>query len=293
MIKRSTLALVGLSLVASCASSPAAPAAPAAPVVVSGAKADNPRRIQTLVADCMKQRGFKYVAWVPEAASPDDAEKAYLGDYEAMKKERSQEGFGVFAYFVHPEQREKRVLWRESDSPNFKIKNQLSPAQRTAYGKALTACRSQALKQVTGKVVTSDGDWAKQENEMIAQRLDRALNADPKLVELATLMGDCLKGKGHQVASVRPVDMSRRGGQEFEAQKQQIALNDDIPDKGLPDGQYYEPRIPVDTAKQYLNREIQAALDDLECGNDLYAAYLPRNEEIVRQVEGEFGGGES
>ena len=289
MIKRSTLALVGLSLAVGCASSPVA-----APAVVSGAKADSPLRIQTLVADCMKQRGFKYVAWVPEAAIPDDAEKkAYLGDYEAMKKERSQRGFGVFADFVYPGQREKRVLWRESDSPNFTIKNQLSPAQLTAYGKALTACRSQALKQVTGKVVTSDEDWAKQENEMIAQRLDRDLNADPKLVELATVMGDCLKGKGRQVASVRPVGMSRRGVQEFEAQKKQIALNDDISDKGLPDGQYYEPRIPVDTAKQHLNREIKAALDDLECGKDFYAAYLPRSEEIVRQVEREFGGGES
>ncbi|MBT2224577.1 hypothetical protein [Nonomuraea sp. NEAU-A123] len=284
MIRRSTLAFVGFILVAGCASSPAG-----APVVVSGTKADNPRRIQTLVADCMKQRGFKYVAWVPKVASPDDAEQAYLGDYEAMKKERSQEGFGVFVNFVHPEQREKRAIWRETDSPNFTIKNQLSPTQRTAYGKALTACRSQALKQVTGKVVTSDEDWAKQENEMIAQRLDRDLNADPKLVELATAMGDCLKGKGHQVTSARPVDMSRRGGQEFEAQKKQIALNDDIPDTELPDGQYYEPRIPVDTAKQYLNREIKAAVDDLECGKDFYAAYLPRSEEIVRQVEGEFG----
>ncbi|MEU7861453.1 hypothetical protein [Nonomuraea sp. NPDC049141] len=287
MIKRSTLALVGLSLVAGCASSPVA-----APVVVNSGKADDPRRIQTLVADCMKQRGFKYVAWVPEAKVSDDVEKAYLGDYEAMKKERSQRGFGVFADFVYPEEGEKRVIWRESDSPNFAVKNQLSPAQRTAYGKALTACRSLALKQVTGKVVTSDEDRAKQENEMIAQRLDRELNADPKLVELATAMGDCLKGKGGQVASLRPVDMSRRGMQEFEAQKQKIALNDDIPDKGLPDGQYYEPRIPVATARQYLNREVKAALDDLECGKDFYAAYLPRTDEIARQVEREFGGGD-
>ncbi|MEV0348899.1 hypothetical protein AB0H88_24245 [Nonomuraea sp. NPDC050680] len=83
--------------------------------------------------------------------------------------------------------------------------------------------------------------------------------------------------------------MSRRSGQEFEAQKKRIALNDDIPDKGLPDGQYYEPRIPVNTARQYLNREIKAALDDLECGKDFYAAYLPRNAEIVRRVEREFG----
>jgi hypothetical protein len=286
MIKRSTLAVVGLCLAAGCATSP-----PVAPAVVSGGKTDKPRQIQSVVADCMKQRGFKYVAWVPEVKISDDAGKAYLGDYEAMKKERTEQGFGIFADFVHPEQREKRVLWRESDSPNFTIKNQLSPAQRVAYGKALTACRSQGLKQVTGKVATSDADWAKQENELIAQRLDRELNADPKLVGLASAMGDCLKGKGHQMASLRLVDMSRRGGQEFEAQKKQIALNDDIPDKGLPGGQYYEPRIPVNTARQYLNREIKAALDDLECGKDFYAAYLPKEQEIVRRVEGEFGSG--
>ncbi|MEU7741747.1 hypothetical protein [Nonomuraea sp. NPDC049158] len=286
MIKRSTLALVGLGLVAGCAAAP-----PVAPAVVSGGKTDQPRQIQTVVADCMKQRGFKYVAWVPEVKISEDAGKAYLGDYEAMKKERTEQGFGIFAGFVHPEQREKRALWRESDSPNFTIKNQLSPAQRVAYGKALTACRSQGLQRVTGKVVTSDEDRAKQENELIAQRLDRDLNADPKLVGLASAMGDCLKGKGHQVASLRPVDMSQRGGEEFEAQKKRIALNDDIPDKGLPAGQYYEPRIPVGTARQYLSREIKAALDDLECGKDFYAAYLPRSMEIVRRVQGEFGSG--
>lgn len=44
-------------------------------------------------------------------------------------------------------------------------------------------------------------------------------------------------------------------------------------------------------SSQYLGREIKAAPDDLECGRDFYAAYLPRKRAISVQVGELFGGG--
>ncbi|MEV4565113.1 hypothetical protein AB0K12_15200 [Nonomuraea sp. NPDC049419] len=247
------------------------------------------QRIQSAIADCMKQQGFKYVAWVPEQDVLEEFDKASSGDYEAMRRERSSHGFGVFDLLADPGG--KRVVWSESDSPNHTIKNELSDAQRAAYDKALTSCGNAAIKQVTGKVVTSEADRAEQRNKLIDQTLERELNGEPRLVELAAAMGDCLKGKGYRVDSLKPVDLDRRGAREFEAQKRALAMKDDIPERDLPEGRYYEPRLPQATAKQYLGREIKASLDDLECGKDFYAAYLPRKRAISAQVGDLFGGG--
>ncbi|RVX45599.1 hypothetical protein EDD27_8411 [Nonomuraea polychroma] len=277
------LCLVGM---AGCASTTQARPAPE---TTSGSPSDQPQRIQSAIADCMKQKGFKYVAWVPDPKIDDQWKKAVSGDYAAMRKQRQEEGFGVFFLLAHPDR--KRAIWSETDSPNFAIKNELSPAQQAAYGKALTSCRTQAIKQINGRVVKSDEDWAEQENQMLKQTLDRELNGDPRLVELAAAMGDCLKGKGYRVDSVRPVDMSNRGWNEFEDKKKRIAMNDDIPEKGLPRGRYFEPRLAPAAARQYLAKEVQAALDDLECGKKFYAAYLPKNTEISERVVQQFGGG--
>ncbi|WP_327587442.1 hypothetical protein OHA25_10885 [Nonomuraea sp. NBC_00507] len=275
------LCLVGM---AGCASTTQARPAPE---TISGSPSDQPQRIQSAIADCMKQKGFKYVAWVPDPKIDDEWKKATSGDYAAMRKERQEQGFGVFFLLAHPDR--KQALWSETDSPNFAIKNELSPAQQAAYDKALTSCKAQAVKQVTGRVVKSDEDRAEQENQMIKQTLDRELNGDPRLVELASAMGDCLKGKGYRVDSVKPVDMSHRGWKEFEEQKKRIALNDDIPDKDSRGG-YIDPRLPPATARQHLAKEVRAALDDLECGKDFYAAYMPKQNEISRRVVQLFGG---
>ncbi|MEV5887883.1 hypothetical protein [Nonomuraea fuscirosea] len=133
---------------------------------------------------------------------------------------------------------------------------------------------------------SSSGDYE-------AMRKERELNGDPRLVELAATMGDCLKGRGYRVDSLKPVDLDRRGAAEFEAQKRAIALKDDIPEQDMPEGRYYEPRLPQATAKQYFTREIKAALDDLECGRDFYPVYHPRKRAISIQVGDQFGGGES
>lgn len=276
-------AVLCLALAAGCGS--AAPAAQPAPTATSS----NPQRIQALVADCMKQRGFRYVAWVPPQKHFADLDKAATGDYEAMRKQRAKTGFNVFALLADRSLMEDRVLWKGSDNPNSGIKDQLSKSQRTAYDKAEVTCKSSAVKQVTGKVVKDDADRAEQETKMIKQATERELNGDPKLVELAAAMGDCIKGKGYQVDSLRPTDIDSRGADAFEAIKQSIAKKQGLADPDRP-GSYYEPKLSQADARRYLDQEIKAALDDLECGRDFYAAYSPRAVQIVSKVELEFGG---
>ncbi|MBB5080824.1 hypothetical protein [Nonomuraea endophytica] len=294
MPKRSTLVATAatLALVAGCAAEPAPPAAPQA---ASSTKAsDGAHRIQAIVGDCMKGKGFKYVPWVPPVkAGETTGDRAYLGDYAAMKEERAEKGFTVFYRYAHPDRKEE-VLWSSEDSPNSAIVQDLSPAQLAAYEKQLTACKSRAIKEVTGKVVKDDDDRYAQENATIDKVLDRELNGDPKLVELAAEMGACLKGKGHSVADTRPSTLHTWGWRMFEDKVKTLAKNDDKPEdeEMAKHGQYVMPVISVADGKRYFGQEVKVALDDLECGKAFYAAYSPRNAEIQQRVAVEFGGGD-
>lgn len=223
------------------------------------------------------------------ATEPAKASKAGLGDYHAMRKIREKHGLDIFTTLADPSLKE--VIWSESDSPNLEIRNDLSQAQLAACDKALTSCRAQAVQQITGRVVRSTEDWAEQRNQMIRQTLDREVNGDPELVELAAAMGDCLRGKGHRVGSLKPSDIGTQVAHQFEEQLKRTALSDDIPEKGMRDGEYFMPHLAPATAMQYATKEVKAALDDLECGRNFYAAYEPRNKEISERVTQLFGGG--
>ena len=51
----------------------------------------------------------------------------------------------------------------------------------------------------------------------------------------------------------------------------------------------YSPTLTPEEARPYLNKEIKAALDDLECGKDFYPAYLPKEKAVDQQIYEEFG----
>ncbi|MBB6349547.1 hypothetical protein FHU36_006092 [Nonomuraea muscovyensis] len=250
---------------------------------------DTARQIQAALADCMKGRGFTYVPFVaPPLEFGDEQEKAHGGDHAAMKAERSKRGFGVFYHLVHPHQ--PKDVDDPGANPNWKIKRDLSPAQQEAYDKAEPSCQAEAITKVTGKVVKSEEDRFAQINRLIDQTVKRELDGDPELVGLASAMADCLSGKGHRMTSTKPTALHTWGWDLFTAQKNEIAKNDDIPDTGLPEGEYYEPsRLSPVEARRHLDREIKVALDDLECGKDFYAAYQPRFRQIERRISEQFG----
>ncbi|GGQ26280.1 hypothetical protein [Streptosporangium pseudovulgare] len=284
MPRRSLAALAVLCALAGCGTSPSARSAtPSAP------PDDTARRIQSVLADCMKGEGFTYVPFVPPPPSlPEGMQKAAGGDYAAMKAERSKTGFGVFSTLVYPH--DFTDIGEPGADPNWKIQRDLSPAQQKAYDKAETSCQGRAITKVTGKVVRSEEDRFTQLNQVIDQTVRRELDGDPALAELASAMSGCLSRQGYKVTSAKPTDMALRGERAFTAQKDEVAKNDDIPDTDLPEGKYYDPtHLSASEARRHLDQEIKAALDDLECGKDFYPAYLPKFHEIVRRVQGEFG----
>ncbi|GAA3684650.1 hypothetical protein GCM10022224_056730 [Nonomuraea antimicrobica] len=256
---------------------------------------DKRHQFEAVKADCMKQNGFKYVPFVPEQVHIEADKKRVQGDYQAMLKYRQQYGFGVFAEHVYPEHFNAKGGGPDGN-PNGKIQSTLSKAQMQAYSKALNACQVKGYKQLLGLDVKSENDYYTQFNKASRRAEKAELNSDPELVELATAMATCLKGKGNVISDTTPIAMSGRGFDEFLAQQDKIGReqNPDVPDVAPPkkEGEVmmqYWPTLTPEQAKPYLNKEIKAALDDLECGKAFYPAYLPKSLAVQRKVEEQYG----
>ncbi|WP_157545571.1 hypothetical protein [Microtetraspora fusca] len=265
----------------------------------NAAAKDKRHRLEAVKADCMKQKGFKYVAYVPpERPESDEELKRASGDYQAMRKYSAKYGFGVFAEFAYPEERKRQAgEGKEAEKdPNFAIQGKLSEAQAGAYRKASDACVKVAAKQVLGKDVKSDTDFYDAINKALERARTATLDSDPKLVELAAGMAACLRGKGYPIGTTTPSAMSGRGFKVFLDQSDSLSRKqrDDVPDVAPPvkDGEarmVYPPQLSVAEARPYLDKEIKAALDDLECGKDFYPVYSPKEKAVAQQVNDEFG----
>ncbi|MEV6158421.1 hypothetical protein AB0L53_49635 [Nonomuraea sp. NPDC052129] len=265
----------------------------------TAAAKDKKHQIESVKADCMKRKGFKYVAYVqPEQQDSEDDKARDLGGYQAMRKYREKYGFGVFAMHVYPKGMGNPAIKPDNpeSNPNWKMQNALSKAQMTAYRKATDVCMIEAAKKVLGKTLKSMDDYYVQQNRASDQASARTIDSDPKLIELASAMAGCLKGKGYPIGKATPTAMSRQGREVFLAQEDKLGRqqNDDVPDVAPPvkDGEIrmtYQPTLTPEEARPYLNKEIKAALDDLECGKDFYPAYMPKSEAVHQQINEEFG----
>ncbi|WP_157547857.1 hypothetical protein [Nonomuraea candida] len=255
---------------------------------------DKRHQFEAAKADCMKQKGFKYVPYVKPTEPADEEErKRDSGDYQAMKKHRAKYGFGVFASQAYPKEVMGPGTTMPHPDPNIKIAGSLSRAQLEAYHKAKDACVAAAGKEVLGLTIKSNIDYFSQVT-LAHKRVKAAeLDGDPKLVELAGAMATCLKGKGYKVSDTKPTAMGKRGVNEF------LDLQDRLAEQQEGD-KPMGPKMTKDTkqvqmvpltpqqAKPYMDREVKAALDDLECGKDFYAAFIPRETALQRQVNDQF-----
>ncbi|MEV0620428.1 hypothetical protein AB0I81_44400 [Nonomuraea sp. NPDC050404] len=297
MLKRSRLAFaMSISAAVLCGCGGAAETArtttDASPVA---AAKDKKHQFESAKADCMKQKGFKYVAYVkPEKQLSDQDRKLASGDYEAMRTYREKYGFGIFSRHVYPTEIGIETSHEEvDDDPNVKILRKFSPAQHDAYNKAKDACISAASKQVLGLTVKSNIDYFGQYTLSLRRLRGAELDGDAKLVELAGSMATCLKGKGHPVKDTKPSRMQRRGEDLFMDQQGAIGREQQ---GDLPKGpkmtketrQFQMPTLSPQQARPYLDKEIKAALDDLECGKDFYATYEPRDTAIKQRLNEQF-----
>ncbi|MFD1936606.1 MULTISPECIES: hypothetical protein [Nonomuraea] len=260
-----------LATLTGCASSGGTEAA-AAP---SADPSDQQRQAQAQLATCMKGKGFTYHPIVSMPELPDAVKQEMSGDYPAMKKYRSKYGFGFAASFVYPNDgvgRMARLMADDDtgDDPNGKVIAGLSKPQREAYFEAMNACHLEMINKTTGKKHKSMQEAAKAQSEMMEQIISREIDGDPKLAELASTFADCLKGKGYRVTSQRPSDIARSTESSFMTEFGKL-------------GRKQNPT--ADEARPMLQREIKAALDDLECGKEFYAAYRPKANEVYKQAE--------
>ncbi|MFC7588846.1 hypothetical protein ACFQYP_37980 [Nonomuraea antimicrobica] len=126
----------------------AQPSAGATASTTAAAK-DKKQQFEAAKADCMKQKGFKYVPYVkPEEQVSEEERKRDSGDYQAMRKYREKYGFEAFSQFVYPDEIgiPAAVADHEAD-PNAAVIGSLSGAQLDAYNKAKDGCVSQAAKR--------------------------------------------------------------------------------------------------------------------------------------------------
>ncbi|WP_214109815.1 hypothetical protein [Acrocarpospora catenulata] len=239
------------------------------------------RQRQAGLATCMKGKGFTYHPIVSQPELPEEMKQESSGDYEAMKKYRGKYGFGFAASFVYPNETGGRVAVRavagggsNSGDPNDKVIAGLSETQREAYFDAMSACMLEQINKATGRKLTSMEELGKAQSEMLKQAINRELDGDAQLVELAGAFGDCLKGKGYQVTSQRPSEISRSTEQPFMEELGKFGAKTPTPDEARP----------------MLTREIKAALDDLECGKNFYPVYRPKANTVHQQVADLYGG---
>ncbi|WP_283133607.1 hypothetical protein [Rhizohabitans arisaemae] len=239
--------------------------------------ADKRREIETKKADCMKQKGFKYIAYVPKP-EPDAVVKARLGDYAAMKEHRAKYGFDIFSVSVYGIADTPGVE-NLTDNPNAALAGELSEAQSAAFSKAGGECQVQAVNAVLGKNFRSDEEIY-QEADRVREREEHALDADPGLVRLAPGYADCLKAKGHRIGNTKPTKVVTALRDLFRGEL--LAL---MQEKTGGSGQLRMDLLTAEEAKPYLAREIKAALEDLECGKEFHAIYGPKNARITAASE--------
>ncbi|MET9250084.1 hypothetical protein [Nonomuraea sp. NPDC003709] len=240
---------------------------------------ENKARIESMRAACMKEQGLTYL---PEKVIKRDRtkeERARLaGDHQAMRAYRAKYGFGVWSRLVFPG--DPAVDRDMGESRNNKLLMSLSAKDLKAWRAADDKCFAKAVKSVLGKTVTSQDDFLADVNSALAKGL-RELEADAKVAALGKEFGGCLK-----VAETRPSVLADRGRATFAKEATEVAR---AQSKGsLPKGAVVLPRLTPEQAKPYLDKEVTAALADLECGKAFYPAYAPRARAIAERVYQEF-----
>ncbi|WP_431933946.1 hypothetical protein [Nonomuraea jabiensis] len=236
-------------------------------------------KIESMRAGCMKEQGLTYL---PEKVVKRDRakeERARLaGDHEALRAYRATYGFGVWSRLVFPG--DPAVDRDLGESRNDKHLMSLSAKDLKAWRAADDKCFAKAVKTVLGKTVTSQDDFLADVNAALGKGL-RELDTDPKLAALGKEFGGCLK-----IAETRPTVLADRGRAAFTKEATGVAR---AQSKGsLPKGAVVMPQLTPEQAKPYLDKEVKAALADLECGKTFYPAYAPKARAIEERVYQEF-----
>lgn len=242
---------------------------------------------ENVMRDCMKQRGFAYIA-VPRPGShvTDEGRRRAAGDYAAVKTHRGKYGFAVFSALVYPTSQEAGGMDAAAQNPNDKIVRALSAAQQGGYRKARDTCFSQAARQVYGKDVKGFDDFHAKYAKAYESTVLGQLDADPELVPLAQRYANCLRAQGVRVDSAKPSAVGEQAGRRFYDELFAIGRKQH---PTAAKSERWWPDLSPAQARPYLDREIRAALADLECGKEFFPVAAPKKSAASARFDAEWG----
>jgi hypothetical protein len=157
-------------------------------------------KVEDLIRDCMKAKGFEYTPVDPAAERAALAGAATISDDDFAK----QFGYGITTLY---EQRKKVA----ASGPNATYRASLAPAQQTAYDKTLygknlgvtfsSAVDTGDFKDLGGctKEATETAFGGAQTLTTLQTKLDELdekINADARMVEAIKGWAGCMRGKG-------------------------------------------------------------------------------------------------
>lgn len=246
---------------------------------------DKQRQLEDKRVACMTEQGLAYVAAPAPQRQWQPGERERLsGDLEALRTYRAKYGFGVWSPNVYP--KDEVVNPTSPDNPNNKTLMSLSAAELKKWRAADDACFSQAVKEVLGKTVTSQEDYYDRLEAAVDKSLS-VLDQDKELVRLGKQFGACLG-----VGETRPTALDGLSHTKIVRQASEVARKawkGELPKAPKGKTVIFRPNLKPAQAKPYLDKEIKAALKDLECGKAFYPAYSPKAVEITSRVYQEFG----
>lgn len=250
------------------------------------------RKVEQQIAKCMRDEGFDYVP-----VSPDDGPRSKFDSAFSLPPEQFARKYGYGISTLTPEE----MGVPESDDPNQKIRDELSPKARKAYDKALygeVAVLSEDGAAAGGKVVVEAGPGGgkarldggdlgcsgkasegvfggpEQHGDMEKfeslwkdlEALRKRFENNPQVVAATRAWSDCMADAGHS-------------GLDKPQQAQDKVLEKAMPKRGGPDGEeevrvYEQPK--ADPELQAFERKIATA--DYEC-----------REQHLKQVSREVG----
>ncbi|NRQ33560.1 hypothetical protein HII36_17130 [Nonomuraea sp. NN258] len=238
---------------------------------------------ETRVA-CMQEKGFTYLAQpvIKRKWQPGERERL-TGDHEALRAYRAKYGFGVWSKLVYP--RDPVVNPVSGENVNNKNLMAMPADQLKKWRAADDACFAEAAKEHLGLTITSQDDYLERLNAALAKS-SAALDKDERIAALGGRFATCLG-----VGRAKPSALAELGRTMFVQQATEVAKKlRKGPLPKVPKGRTLTmmPQLKPEQAKPYLDKEIKAALKDLDCGKAFYAAYSPRAWAAREQVYQRF-----
>ncbi|MFI9552818.1 hypothetical protein [Nonomuraea endophytica] len=205
------------------------------------------------------------------------------GDYATMLAERTRFGFKLFAGYVYPDDPRAGGMATIPVRANDRYTNALSGTQLARRNQVYDACFAQAVHEVTGRRVKSLEDLFQQHTDQTRAEARRTVDTDPQVIRLAEDYARCLRGEGYLVSSAAPAEVGSGASHVYLDQLEALGSRQNSGREGL------LPELTPQQAQPYLNREIVAALQDLECGREFHPVYRARTSAIADRVAAEWG----